>query len=68
MINFQLNDPSFSKIVDHRYDSFNQSKGRDFEEGKLQLPDLYEFALHTDSIPAISGKQERLENIINQNI
>ena len=63
-----INDPSFSKIVDHRYDSFNQSKGRNFEEGKLQLADLYEFALHTDSIPAISGKQERLENIINQNI
>ena len=63
-----INDPSFSKIVDHRYDSFNQSKGSDFEEGKLQLPDLYELALHTDSIPAISGKQERLENIINQNI
>lgn len=63
-----INDPSFSKIVDHRYDSFNQSKGSDFEEGKLQLPDLYEFALNTDSIPAISGKQERLENIINQNI
>ena len=68
MINFQLNDPSFSKIVDHRYDSLNQSKGRDFEEGKLQLTGLYELALHTDSIPAICGKQERLENIINQNI
>ena len=63
-----INDTSFSKIVDHRYDSFNQSKGRDFEEGKLQLADLYEFALNTDSIPATSGKQERLENIINQNI
>ena len=63
-----INDPFFSKIVDHRYDSFNQSKGRNFEEGKLQLTDLYELALHTDSIPAISGKQERLENIINQNI
>ena len=63
-----INDTSFSKIVDHRYDSFNQSKGRDFEEGKLQLADLYEFALHTDSISATSGKQERLENIINQNI
>ncbi len=63
-----INDPSFSKIVDHRYDSFNQLKGRDFEKGKLQLPDLYEFALNADSILAISGKQERLENIINQNI
>ena len=63
-----INDPSFSKIVDHRYDSFNQSKGSDFEEGKLQLADLYELALNTDSIPATSGKQERLENIINQNI
>ena len=63
-----INDPSFSRIVDHRYDSFNQSKGSDFEEGKLQLADLYEIALKTDSIPAMSGKQERLENIINQNI
>jgi xylose isomerase len=63
-----INDTSFSKIVDHRYDSFNQSKGRDFEEGKLQLADLYEFSLNTDSIPPTSGKQERLENIINQNI
>ena len=63
-----INDPSFSKIVDHRYDSFNQSKGSDFEEGKLQLADLYELALYSDSIPATSGKQERLENIINQNI
>ena len=63
-----INDPSFSKIVDHRYDSFNQSKGSDFEEGKLQLTDLYKFALNRDSIPATSGKQERLENIINQNI
>ena len=63
-----INDPSFSKIVDYRYDSFNQSKGSDFEEGKLKLTDLYELALNTDSIPATSGKQERLENIINQNI
>ena len=26
-----INDPSYSKIVDHRYDSFNRSKGSDFE-------------------------------------
>lgn len=63
-----INDPSFSKIVNHRYDSFNHSKGSDFEAGKLQLADLYEIALNTGSIPATSGKQERLENIINQNI
>ena len=63
-----INDPSFSKIVDHRYDSFNHSKGSDFEAGKLQLADLYELALNTGTIPATSGKQELLENIINQNI
>ena len=61
-----INDPSFSKIVDHRYDSFNQSKGSDFEKGKLQLTD--EYALNIGSFTATSGKQERLENIINQNI
>jgi len=63
-----INNPSFSKIVDHRYDSFNQSKGSDFEEGKLQLTDLHKLALNADPIPAASGKQELLENIINQNI
>jgi xylose isomerase len=63
-----INDPSFSKIVDHRYDSFNNSKGSDFENGKLKLSDLYESALQAGPISATSGKQERLENIINQNI
>jgi xylose isomerase len=63
-----INDPSFSKIVDHRYDSFNHSKGRDFENSKLKLSDLYESALQAGPISATSGKQERLENIINQNI
>ena len=63
-----INDPSFSKIVDHRYDSFNHSKGIDFENGKLKLSDLYESALQAGPISATSGKQERLENIINQNI
>jgi xylose isomerase len=63
-----INDLSFSKIVDHRYDSFNHSKGRDFENSKLKLSDLYESALQAGPISATSGKQERLENIINQNI
>ena len=63
-----INDPSYSKIVDHRYDSFNRSKGSDFEKGKLHLADLYEYALNTGSFTATSGKQERLENIINQHI
>ena len=63
-----INDPNFSKIVDHRYDSFNFSKGADFEENKLKLTDLYELALHADPIQLKSGKQEFLENIINQNI
>jgi xylose isomerase len=63
-----INDPSFSKIVDHRYDSFNHSKGRDFENSKLKLSDLYESALQAGPISATSGKQERLENIINQKI
>jgi xylose isomerase len=63
-----INDPSYSKIVDHRYDSFNRSKGSDFEKGKLHLADLYEYALNTGSFTATSGKQERLENIINQYI
>ena len=63
-----LNDPSFSSIVTGRYQSFDKSTGNDFEQGKLKLTDLYELALHNNPIKPKSGKQERLENIINQHI
>lgn len=51
-----------------RYSSFDKGKGREFEEGKLSLPDLYELARNQSEIELQSGKQELFENIINQYI
>ena len=51
-----------------RYSSFDHGKGKDFEEGKLSLKDLYQLA-HENGEPSLkSGKQELFENIINQYI
>ena len=40
-------------------------KGKEFEEGKLTLEDLREFALANGEPAQISGKQEWLENLVN---
>lgn len=64
-----LNDPAFLSIVDERYASFNSGKGSAFEQGKLSLSDLFDVATsNTDVIKPRSGKQEYLENILNNHI
>ncbi len=63
-----LNDSNFKAIVDDRYNSFSSGAGRDFEQGKLKLTDLYQLASQNQNIPLRSGKQERLENILNQHL
>ncbi len=52
----------------NRYASFDNGKGKDFESGKLTLEDLRAFAIEKGEPSKISGKQEWLENIINQYI
>ena len=64
-----LNDTNFSSFVQERYASFDAGKGSDFEQGKLSLDDLYDIASNsTSDIKPISGKQEFLENILNNHI
>jgi len=64
-----LNDTNFSSFVQERYASFDAGKGSDFEHGKLSLNDLYDIASNSNSdIKPISGKQELLENILNNHI
>ncbi len=64
-----LNDKNFTSFVQKRYASFDAGKGSDFEHGKLNLNDLYIFANNSSSeIKPISGKQELLENILNNHI
>jgi len=63
-----LQKSSYKKIRKDRYSSFDSGKGRDFEDGKLKLEDLREFAVANGEPEQRSGKQEWLENIINQYI
>jgi len=63
-----LNKSSYKKIRKDRYASFDSGKGREFEEGKLTLETLRDFAIANGEPKQISGRQELLENIINQYI
>ena len=63
-----LKESPYKKFRNERYASFNSGKGKDFEEGKMVFEDLREFTLANGEPKQISGKQEWLENIINQYI
>lgn len=63
-----IQSSSYEKLRKERYASFDSGNGKAFENGKLNLQDLYTIALENGELPAISGKQELFENIINQHI
>jgi xylose isomerase len=63
-----LNDSPYRKFRKERYASFDSGKGKDFEEGKLVLEDLRNIAFANGEPRQTSGKQEWLENLINQYI
>lgn len=50
----------------NRYASFDSGKGKAFEEGKLTLEDLRNYAFEVGEPKQISGKQEYFENLINR--
>jgi xylose isomerase len=61
-----LQKSDYKKIRSERYSSFDSGKGKEFEEGKLSLTDLRDFAIENGEPAVRSGKQEYLENIINR--
>jgi xylose isomerase len=63
-----LQKSPYKKMRKDRYASFDSGKGKEFEDGKLKLEDLREFVAANGEPKQISGKQELLENIINQYI
>jgi len=63
-----LQNSSYKKMKKDRYASFDQGLGKDFEEGKLTLENLREFAIKNGEPKQMSGKQEMLENLINNYI
>ena len=61
-----LQRSDYKKIRAERYASFDSGKGKEFEEGKLSLEDLRNYAVQNGEPAIISGKQELMENIINK--
>ena len=59
-----LTSSNYKELFNLRYNSFNSGKGKAFEQGKLNLNDLYEIAINTGELNLKSGKQEMFENII----
>ncbi len=60
-----LEKSPYKKMLADRYASFDAGKGKEFEEGKLSLEQVVEYA-KTQPEPAVtSGKQELYEAIIN---
>lgn len=63
-----LTGSDYLKLKANRYASFNSGKGAEFEAGKLSLTDLYALAKEVGEPKQISGKQEMLEQLINNYI
>ncbi len=64
-----LEESPYKQMLKERYASFDSGKGKDFEDGKLGLEDLRNYAVAMGKEPAqISGKQELYEAIINMYI
>jgi xylose isomerase len=63
-----ITSSAYNRLRTERYSSFDSGKGKEFEEGKLDLKDLYEIAKENGELTLQSGKQELYENIINQYI
>jgi xylose isomerase len=63
-----LQKSPYSEFRKNRYASFDSGEGKMFEEGKLSLSDLRDYAFKAGEPKLTSGRQEWLENIINQYI
>ncbi|MGN0235246.1 MAG: xylose isomerase, partial [Paludibacteraceae bacterium] len=52
------------KMLKERYASFDSGMGKEFEEGKLTLEQVYEYGKKVDEPRLTSGKQELYEAIV----
>jgi len=56
----------YKEFRKNRYASFDSGEGKKFEQGKMNMEELREYAFKNGEPKQVSGKQEWLENIINQ--
>ena len=61
-----LQKSDYQKIRKERYASFDDGIGKEFEEGKVSLEDLRNFAVENGEPDVRSARQEYMENIINR--
>ena len=59
-----IEDGTICKMVKERYSSFDAGKGKEFEEGKLTLEDVYAYGKEVNEPKTTSGKQELYETIV----
>ena len=59
-----LEESPYKEMLRKRYESFDGGKGKDFEEGKLTLEDVYAYGKEVDEPAQTSGKQELYEAIV----
>ena len=57
-----------NRTRDGRYASFDGGQGARFEKGELNLAELRDIAAAGGEVASVSGKQEQVENLINQYI
>jgi xylose isomerase len=60
-----LEESPYKKMLADRYASFDSGMGKDFEDGKLSLEDVYAYAKQNGEPKQVSGKQELYEAILN---
>jgi xylose isomerase len=56
------------ELRDGRYASFDSGDGKRFEQGKLGLAELRDLAAKNGEPKQISGRQELVENLINDHL
>ena len=59
-----LENSELPAIKKARYASFDSGIGKDFEDGRLSLEQIYEYGKKVGEPKATSGKQEKLETIV----
>lgn len=60
-----LEESPYKKMLAERYASFDGGIGKEFEEGKLSLEDVYAYGKKVNEPKQTSGKQELYEAIVN---
>lgn len=61
-----IQDGKYAAFVKQRYASFDSGDGARFEKGQMKFEELAAFAKEYGNAGFTSGKQERLENLLNQ--